>query len=227
MSTTGQQVADFVRGQLLEPVAGFFTDAELLGAVNDAEADFFGWVHGRETILESSTEDGKQVYELPGGVVSIKMVFVNKPDADGNDDWKRLDATTLEKLTQEHPNWLSDSEELRDTPSRFMLYEDSLYLHPVPDEDGLELKVFHFAVPDPLESLADPLNVDDSLVDGIKAYVLWKAWEKDKEPERAAIEAATYKVYLGKGRRFYNRRMGGLRRRLDADSSHGFSTTGE
>lgn len=227
MATTGQQIADFVRGQLLEPVAGFFTDAELLGAINNFEADFFGWVHGKESILESSTVAGQQIYELPGGVVSLKKVFLNVPGEDGEDNWTELTPTTLEKLSQEHPNWLSDSEVARDTPVRYMLYDESLYLHPVPDEEGLELKVFHFSVPDPLESLSDPLNIDDGLVDGAKAYVLWKAWEKDKEPERAAVEQATYKAYLGKGRRFYNRRMGGLRRRLDADSSTGFTRNGE
>lgn len=223
MATKGQVIADFVRGQLLEPVAGFFTDAELLAAINAGEADFFGWVHGKDGVSDSSTLGGRQTYTLPGGIITIKKVFVNDLNGDGSDNWKELDPTTLEKLTQEHTNWLSDNANDRGTPVRFMLYQEELWLHPVPDTTGLELKVFHTSIPDPLETLNDYLNMDDSLVDGLKSYVLWQAWEKDKEPERAAVEKSNYQAYLGKGRRFYARRMGGLRRSIDLDSNRPYS----
>lgn len=223
MATKGQVIADFVRGQLLEPVAGFFTDAELLAAINAGEADFFGWVHGKDAISDTSTQAGRQTYTLPGGIISIKKVFYNDLNADGSDNWKELEPTTLEKMSQEHPNFLSDSTLDRGTPARFMMHADELWFQPVPDTDGREVKVFHVSIPDPLETLNDYLDMDDSLVDGLKSYVLWQAWEKDKEPQRAAVEKANYQAYLGKGRRFYARRMGGLRRSIDLDSSRPYS----
>lgn len=223
MSTTGQVVVDYVRQQLLEPVAGFFTDAELLAAINAAEADFFGRVRSKDGVSTFNTEDGKQIYELPDTILSIRKLFYNKQNADGTDNWKELDPISLEKLSQEHPNWLSDAEADRADPMRYMIYEDAIYLHPVPDTTGKEVRVFHKSSATPLSTLADNLNVDDTLVDAIKSHVLWKAWEKDKEAERAAVERATYLDYVGQGRRFYKKRDMGLVRRLDAQSPDPFS----
>lgn len=219
MATTGQEIVDFVRQQLVEPVAGFFTNSELLNAINKGEADFFGKVRGKEGTTTGSTVAGQQVYPLPPSIVAIKKVFLNDLNADGSDNWIQLVPTNLEKLTQEHPNWLSNSVVDRGRPARYMIYDDSLYLHKTPDTTGLELKIFHKAVPDPLETLSDPVNIDDSLVDGLKAYILWRAWEKDKEPERAAVQKVVYDGYVGQGRRFYNKRSGEFRHQLDIDST--------
>lgn len=223
MATKGQVIADFVRGQLLEPVAGFFTDAELLAAINAGEADFLGWVNSKDGTKTTNTVAGKQVYDMPGGIQAIKEAFINVPNADGTDNWLRLEPITLDKITQEHPNWMSTSAGDRDDPVRFMLFEESLWLHPVPLTSGQEIKLFLTTGADPLESLNDFLNIDDTLVDGLKSYVLWQAWMKDKEPERAAVEKANYQAYLGKGRRFYARRVSGLRRSIDLDSSRPYT----
>ncbi len=221
MSTTGQEIINLVRQQLLEPVAGFWTDAELLTALNNAQSDFLGTVRSLDAISTFDTVAGRQVYELPAGLVSIRKVFINIPGTDGRDNWAELKPYSLEKLSQEYPNWLSDSEADQDDPARYMIYEDSLYLHPVPADDALEVRVFHKAGPSAMTLLSDYIAIDDSLKSALVSHILWNAWQKDKEPERAETERRNYLFYVGQGRRFYIRQMGGLTRTIDVDSSTG------
>ena len=67
-------------------------------------------------------------------------------------------------------------------------------------------------------NVTDELNTDDSLADGIEAYVLWKAWTKEKEPELALAQAAIYASFIREGRRFVKKQTGDRRIGLDIDS---------
>ncbi len=215
---TGQEVIDNVRSELLEASAAFWTDGELLRWLNDGERDFVNKVRGIDKISTVNTVAGRATYPLPASFLSSKAVFYNDILEDNTDQWRRLDPTTLEKLAQENPDFMSDDESKRDVPRVYTIFANELHVVPVPKDSGKQIKMFHKGKAVPLTALSQSLNIDDSLADGLKAYILQQAWAKEKEFQLSAMWGEKYKDYVGEGRRFYNRMIGDAAFQIDVES---------
>lgn len=222
---TGQEVIDNVRSELLEASAAFWTDAELLRWLNDGERDFVNKVRGIDKVSTVSTVAGRNRYPLPASFLASKAVFYNDVLSDGTDQWKRLQPTTLEKLAQENPGFLSDDEAARSIPRAYTIFANELYVTPTPRDDGKQIKMFHKGKAVPLTALSQSFTIDDSMADGLKAYVLWQAWAKEKEFQLAAMWEQKYKDYVGEGRRFYNRLIGDAAFQIDVESDQPFGNS--
>ena len=222
---TGNELVTLVRSEILEPSAGFWTDAEMLSWINQGEKDFISRIHGMQGIAQIDTIAGRADYPLPANWLSIRALFIND-DSNGQDSWKRIHPSNLEKFSQERPNFLNSQTELRGVPNRYMIWDKTIYLDPIPKDSDKEMKMFYEKKAVPLTSLSDSLNVDDTLSDGIKAYVLWKAWSKEKELDLASDQRNMYFDYVGQGRRWIKKQSGDQAYIVDVRSNVPFSQGG-
>jgi hypothetical protein len=184
-----------VRFELQEPVPGFWTDPELLNQINRAQQDFVNRTRILESDATMDTEVGRSEYVLPADCLSTKAVFYNQdtpavtPNVKG---WRRLEASDLEHVAQRNQNFLSDNTSELDDPIYYYTWGRSLQLVPTPKEDGHQVKIYYKAKPADLLTVSDSLEIDDSLAPALRAYVLWKAWTKEKEMDLARQEEARY-----------------------------------
>lgn len=210
-----------VRLALVEPVAGFWTDTELLGWINRAESDFCNKTRMFDDDDTSSTQAGINEYPLPSNCLSVRAVMYNdKTDATQTDNWIRLSPSNLEKTLQQSPNFLATSSNTQGPPRQYMIWGRTLYLFPCPSSAAVtdNLKIFFKAKPTPLAAASEQLNVDDSLREAIISYVLWKAWEKEQELEKSETQRQIYEAYVKQGLRWQKKQSGDQRYRLDISS---------
>jgi len=210
-----------VRRELLETSGSFWSDAELLRHLNRAELDFTN----RTRILEDqaflTTTDDVMDYPLPNNWLSAKLVLINtKQNETDNDSWRRVEPTNLEKVGQERPNFqLIDDSEYR-KPEKYWIWNNRIYFYPIPK--GLtasNLYLYYKAKPIPITSTSQSINIDDSLAEGLTAYILWKAWSKSKETSLADEQKQIYANYVGEGRRWAKKRSGDQRYKMDIIST--------
>lgn len=220
-----QTIINKVRRQLLETIGTFWSDAELVDLIDEAERD----LHNRVRLLEGSALMDTQVsrcnYPLPSNWLSSRALLLNKLNTDGTDNWRRLYPSNLEKMVQENVNFLSVNSSQLNTPTSYFIWNREIWLYPVPD-DIYTVKMFFKAKSTPILLATDTLNTDDSLSEAIEAYVLWKAWKKEKEQDLALEQAQIYSNYIREARRWEKKQSGDQRFKLDIESKTGFSTGG-
>lgn len=208
-----------VRSTLVEPVAGFWTDAELLNWLKRAENDYVNKTRILDDKEFTSTIAGVNEYPLPSNCLSVRGILLNDNNGIGDPNWIRLSPTNLEKSMQEFPNFTSVASNQQGSPRRYLVWGRSLYLFPTPDAAGSSnIMMFFKAKPIPQNTINDPLNIDDSLADGVIAFILWKAYEKENEPEKAEIQRQIYELYVKQGLRWAKRQSGDQRYKLDISS---------
>jgi hypothetical protein len=67
------------------------------------------------------------------------------------------------------------------------------------------------------------ISIDDSLSEALIAYVLWKAWTKENEQDRAEYNRKLYYECIGEGRRWLKKKSGDARNKIDIDSPISFT----
>lgn len=218
---TGQDIIDQVRSTLVEPVAGFWTDTELLGWINRAELDFNNRTHILEGKATTGTQAGIIEYPLPSNCLSVRLVLYNNADtASGQTpNWVRVYPSNLEKQGQQSPNFLNTSTGALGAPRSYSIWGRNLMLYPPPDiTDGANLVMYFKAKPIPIGAPSAQMNLDDSFKDGLIAYVLWKAYEKEQEVDKSLAQQQIYETYVKHGLRWQKKQSGDQRNRLDISS---------
>lgn len=203
-----------VRSALVEPVAGFWSEAELLRWFNRAQEDFVGKTLALDGIVYATVTAGQPDYPLPSTWISARLILLNDPNSDGTPNWKRLDATNLEKMAQERPNFLSTDTSVRGTPRQYWIWDKSLYMDPVPDTTRSGALAMFFRRKPAALSTGSSIEVDDTLSGALTAYVLMKAWDKEKNAELSAKAQLDYETFVRKGLQW--------RKRKAADEVHKF-----
>lgn len=212
------EIISDVRGTLVEPIAGFWSDPELLQWINRAERDFFNKTRLNEDKDDSVTLTGVNKYPVPSNLLSIRAVMYNDiTDPTQVDNWIRLKPTNLEKTLQENPNFLANVTSTQGPPRAYFIWGREIYLIPSPLNQS-NLKLFFKSKPIKLLTASQELNTDDSLTEGITAFILWKAWEKEQENDKADVQRQIYEMYVKEGRRWQKKQSGDQRYRLDISS---------
>lgn len=209
-----------VRAELLEASAAFWTDAELLMWLNSGEADYINRTRLLQDTATMQTVAGRADYPLPANWLATKMLWFHKPDSGGIDRQKPLNPTTLEKVSQEVKDPLTTDTSVLDDPTAYWIWGKSIYLRPIPKDSGRTITMFYDAKPIPLPASTSSLNVDDSLADGPKNYVLWRAWSKEGETARAALAKNDYFGNVRDGMRWKKLMAGNLVNALDVRSAY-------
>lgn len=215
---TGTELVTTIRAELNEDVAQLWTDPMFVKWINDGERDFVNRTRILEGVSTLSLQAGRLDYPIPTGCLSFKSVWVKVVNGDIY-EWRRLWPTTLEKMGQDQSNPLQTAVAYRADPKKYWLWDRHIYVHPAPLTDGQLVQVFHKRKPTPLTALTDSLNVDGSMSDTIKAYVLWRAWSKEKEYDMAAVCKEEYFSGVRDGLRWVKKQTGDFVYSVDARSS--------
>jgi hypothetical protein len=182
--------------------------------INLAENDYVNRTRLLEDKATMTTVAGQADYPLPPNWLATKMVWYHKPEGGFDHQWMLM-PTSLEKVSQETQDPLSVDAGHLDHPSAFWIWGKSIYLKAIPSESGHTITMFYDSKPIPLRTTADSLNVDETLADGPRSYVLWHAWNKEGELNRAMAAKNDYLGAVRDGMRFKKLQAGNLRRSLD------------
>lgn len=217
------QIITDVRRELVETSAAYWSDAELLRHINRAELDFVNKTRILEDTAQLSLTQGRLDYPLPSNWVSARAVFHKVVNSDGSSSWRRIYPSNLEKISQQHPNFLTVDTTNQGRPDRYWIWGRSLFLDRAPNaENTTNLYLFFKSKPVPLTTASQEINLDDSLSEAITAYVLWKAWTKEQEFDTAEEHKLEYDRYIAEGRRWVKKQSGDQRNRIDIDSPSPF-----
>jgi len=207
------------RRELVETAAAFWTDAELLRHLNRAELDFVNKTRILEDTAQVSLTQGRLDYPLPSNWLSAKAVFFKIVNSDGTFRWKRIYPSNLEKTAQQRPNFMNTETDNQGTPQRYWIWGRSLWLDKAPDANNATyLLLFFKSKPISLTLVTQEINLDDSLSEALTAYILWKAWTKEQEFDRADAQQLIYDRYVAEGRKWVKKQSGDQRNRIDIDS---------
>jgi len=219
MSTLASTIITDVRRELLEATGITWSDTELLRLLNRGEIDFVNKTRCLESISTISLSIGVSSYPLPSDYLGIRLVLHNHPDVNGNNDWRRIYPSNLEKIAQEQPNLLDDTTATQARPVKYFIWNRTLYIKPTPDvTNATIISIWYKSKPIPLTSTSQNINIDDALSEALNEYILWKALKKVKEDDIAAEHHSQYLAMIGEGRRWVKKESSDQRFRIDIDS---------
>ncbi len=223
---TGNDIVAAIRAEVVEPSPAFFTTPTLLLWINNAQKAYVRQTRCLQNFATTSTVQGQADYPMPADWLSSEKIFYNSPMG-GVDYWAPLRPTNVEKMSQESPNFLSSNINTQGSPSKYYIVNNTLYIFPRPQASGVsDIYMFYESKPAVLNALIDPLSIDDSLSDGIEAYVLWKMWKMDGETELAEAQRQRFTFEVGQGLKWKKQRALDSRWRIDIESAQPFSAAG-
>ena len=218
MATTGQDIVTDVRAEVIEPSPTFFSNSRMLALVNLAQKEYVRKTRCLQNFAWTSTVQGVSAYPMPQDWLGSECIFWNDV-VDGQNNWRRVSPTSLEKMAQESPNFLSSDSQMLGKPQKYYIVGSTLYLFPRPQSTGSnDIYMYYQSREIPLQTLNDPLSVDDSLAPGLRAYVLWKLWKQDQEDALAKDQQELFKEEIGFGIKWRNQRTLDLKRKIDIES---------
>lgn len=219
MSKTGNDLVTDLRAKVLEPSPTFFSDARLLSLANLAQDEYVRRTRVLQSFAFTSTIQGQSDYPLPADWLGSEKVFFNATNDGITPNWRPLEATNLEKLGQENPNFLSTATNVQAFPTKYYIIGHTLYLFPRPKANGTnDLFLFYESTATPLATLNDSFSIDDSLYPGIRAYALAEMWYQDQEDAKGDREMAKFEKEVGLGFKWKNKRILDGKWKLDIQS---------
>lgn len=213
-----------VRKELLEITGTFWSDAELLRIINRGIAHFSGEARIRETTAFLSTENGEAEYTLPANCLAVRIIMYKVVSSDGKSTWRNLKPTTIAELSRIRPQFLLNTTESLGTPEWYAVWDRKIRLERIPgDSTASNLFMFYKARITKLINVNQSIGIDDSLVEAIQDFVLWKAWMKEKEVQLALDAKLRYDEGIRRGRRYVKKLAQSARNRMDIASNVPFS----
>lgn len=226
MATTGNDLVNDVRAEVLEPSPAFFSSSRMLALINLAQKEFVRKTRCLQNFAWTSTVEGIGVYPMPADWLGSECIFWQNSTG-GTPIWYRLKPTTLEKMAQESPNFLSTQSQMFGNPIKYFIIGSNLYIYPKPLTSGTnDIFMYYQSREIPLTALTDQLSIDDSLTPALRAYVLWKMWKQDQEDALAEEQKDLFKEEIGYGIKWRNQRILDLKRKIDIESYQPFTNSG-
>lgn len=221
--TSGQDIVTDVRAEVIEPSPTFFSNARMLALINLAQKEYVRKTRCLQNFAWTSTVQGESAYPMPQDWLGSECIFWNDV-VEGRSNWRRVMPTSLEKMAQETPNFLSSDSQMLGKPQKYYIVGSTLYLFPRPELSGSnDIFMYYQSREIPLQTLNDPLSVDDSLAPGLRAYVLWKLWKQDQENELGEEQHQLFNEEIGFGIKWRNQRILDLKRKIDIESYQPYS----
>jgi len=202
----------------------FWSDDELLRYYNRGELDFVNRTRLLEDTAYLSLTQGISRYPLPSNWLSSRAILHKSEDSSRNVSWRRIWPRNLEKVVQERSNFLDTSTNAQGRPIVYFIWNKEIYILPAPDtESATQLILFYKSKPLPITAPStESVRIDNSLSEGLTAYILWKAWTKEKEMDLAEEQKQIYFNYVGEGRRWSKKQLGDGRYQIDIESPESF-----
>jgi hypothetical protein len=221
---SGQDIVNDCRSLIIEPNPAFFSDTRMLSLVNLGQADLVRRSRVLEAQAYASTVTNQAVYAIPGDFLGSLKVWYNNQQG-GVDAWIPLQPKSIEKMSQEFPNFPSTSIVGTQIPTRYFFVGNQIQLYPTPTVGNVSnnLLMIYERKPTTLNALSDPLSVDVSLDPGITAWVLWRLYAQDNEDVKSAAWKAEYEAEVGRARAWKKMRQLDSKTSLDVESWNGRS----
>lgn len=216
------QILVDVRNQLKETAPAFWSNTELVRLINRGLSDYANRTRMSQDQAMLSLEIGRSQYPLPANWISARLVM-HKQIVDDVANYRRVYPTNLEKITQENPAFMDNTQTAR--PAQYFIWGSDIFVVPAPDVENVtdsDLILWYVAKPVVILNEDQDLGIDDSLADAITAFVLWKAWLKEEEQDRANEQKELYFDYVRQGLRFVKKKIGDERKMIDIESPIGF-----
>lgn len=215
-----------IRKELLEITGNFWSDTELLRLINRALAHYSGEVRYGEASAFLSTEAGEAEYTLPSNCLSVKIVMYKEVSDSGDVRWRKVEPSTLDELARIRSQFLNNETSRLDTPVYYAVWDRKIRLEPIPEVDGdSNLYVFFKQRSRQITATTQSIPLDESLVEAIHDFVLWKAWMKEKELQLAQDAKMRYDEGIRRGRRYVKKIAEAARHKVDLPSSIPFTYT--
>ena len=226
MATTGQDLVNDARGEVIEPNPAFFSNPRMLALVNLAQKEYVRKTRCLQNFAFTNTVQGIGVYPMPSDWLGSEVIFWQDQTNPTSPIWRRLRPTSMEKIAQESPNFMSSDPTTFSKPLKYWIVGTNLYIYPKPMSTGnADIFMYYQSREIVLTDLSQPLSVDDSLSPGLRAYILWKMWAQDQEPDLAKEQKDIFKEEIGWGIKWRNQRILDLKRKIDIESYQPFSNT--
>lgn len=220
---TGTELVANLRAQVIEPNPAFFTSTALLNLLNAGQKNYVRRTRVLQNFATTSSVQGQADYPMPADWLGSEKVFYNNVQ-NGVASWIPLIPTSLEKMSQESPNFLSGDSTMQGIPQKYYIVNQTLFVYPRPMSSGSnDIFMFYESKPVVLENLDEELSIDDSLTEGLEAYMLWRMYKMDQETELAKEEEARYKDEIGEGRKWKKKRVLDGKWKIDIQSFLPFS----
>lgn len=212
-----------VRQEAKEPVAAFWSESELIGYVDRGQRDFLGKARITEDTASLSLVEGQMRYPLPSNWLSARLVMHKGVDSQsGKIGWAECRPTTLEKMKQLNENFMDISDDALGRPRRYFIDNKDVLVSPAPDAESATTLFLWFKSKAPkVTSVNDEIVIDDSLSEGLVAFVLWKMWKKEEEDDKALEQKAIYDDYVRRGMSWAKKRALNMRNMIDIESNIG------
>lgn len=209
-----------VRNEIQETTGAFWSDVELIALMNRALRHYSGEVRLEESSAFLTTVNGEPKYNLPSGVLQIKLVMFNAKELSTDQDaWRTLTPSTLEEIARLRPNFLVTTADTRRVPNLFAVYDRQIRFDSAPkfSTPGNLFIFFKTTLPKITETTQD-IPLEETLLESINHFMLWKAWKKEQERTLAAESKADYQLSIRRGRRWVKKQAQHWRNRLDINS---------
>lgn len=171
---TPQQIEDMARRKYNSIGSTFFQQAEIWDLIYQAQCEIASetrMLEGR-TVISGGTVAGTQAYAFPTGVLDLKRVEVDGQRLDKIDLRDDDDITVFNSNTTE-----------QGTPQFYWVWDETIYLRPIPDTSALQIRLFYYAEPALVTSASQVLEVPavhhTRIVDKVVGEMVAKDGEKN------------------------------------------------
>jgi hypothetical protein len=218
-----QDIVTTMRVELLDQNGTLYPDDDLIDLATEAESEFCRETRVYEMDSQLATVSGVYEYNLPEAWVGAKLLMNADLDDNDNQTWHRLEPTSLEKIAQEIPDFLSPTQVNTGNPRYYWVDgQETLYVYPRPQE-GSTIKLFFVGTPPPFTSITDQIHIPKELANAIKYYLMAKCMSKGQDPESETKYWNLWLSMVKKGHKWRNKRQLDARNTLGGLDRYGRS----
>ena len=180
MSTLVSSLITKCRRRLNETSETFHLPADLIAYADEGQKYVVRETKSLEdTDTATSIVSGTQNYALPTDLIAIRRITY-----DGKKifpiDFVDLDESEL------------DETDSTGTPTEYYIWNDYIYLYPIPGTSGKTLKIYYYKAPTTISASTDTLETKVVYDDAIICYMTYLALVKDSESDISNLDKADY-----------------------------------
>lgn len=169
MALTAADILNRVRRQIDESTAAFWTDAEILDHIYDAEC-ILSQIAPIQKVYQTTSVAAQQNYALPEYCMEIKRITYK------GEKLKKIDDREFDALTDRDQNSAESAD-----PDFYWPFEREISLYPTPSTASDAIRVYCYARPVIYNAINQPILVDQEYASDLKAYILWMMFDKDSD----------------------------------------------
>lgn len=184
-----QEVVTRVERQFGDESGVQITENDVMRWINDAQNDIAQAQEILEATATTVSVNGTDAYPLPADIINLRSVFYNG---------RKIDVVSMQDFDI-YVNKLFDDPNTptQGIPDIFYVWGQELRLAPVPNEDGLEIKLYYSQFPTPVTAVGDDLTLPIKYHNRIVEYCLQQAYELDENVEMSMMKGQQMSSSLG------------------------------